>query len=311
MRESDKILVTGGTGFVGSNLSNYLKNQGYKNVFALGSKDCDLTKSDAVLKCFNEIKPDYIFMTAGTVGGIKANRDYPVEFFTQNMLMAINSLEAASVVKPKKCVYLGSSCIYPKMATQPIQESALLSGYLEPTNEAYALAKIGGVKLASYYRSTGKLNVVSAMPPNVYGVNDNLDIERSHVLSALIQKIHTARKNDFPSVTLWGTGTPLREFIFAQDLSRALKLVMDKYDSNEPINCGTGEEISIKSLADAICEVINYRGNIIWDSSMPDGTPRKIMNNTKIRDLGFVPQVGLKEGIKLTYEWFLKVKSTH
>lgn len=310
MQVDDRILITGGTGFVGSNLADYLVESGFHDVHALSSKECDLTDRASTVKIFSEINPKYIFMVAGRVGGIKANRDNPIEFFESNVLMAMNSLHAASVTKPVKCIYLGSSCIYPKMAPQPIPENSLLDGHLEPTNEAYALAKIDGIKLASYYRKKGLLNIISVMPPNVYGPKDNFDLENSHVLSALIRRFHEAKEDGRSHVTLWGTGEALREFIYARDLARALHLCMDKYDGEIHINSGTGDEISISNLASIIKSVVGYEGSIQWDSSMPNGTPRKCMDNSKIRELGFKPDTSLVDGIKKTYEWFLKVKSS-
>lgn len=309
MLVDDCILITGGTGFVGSNLHDYLVESGFQNVVALSSKQCDLTSRESTLKVFSEISPKYIFMVAGRVGGIKANRDNPIKFFEDNVLMAMNSLYAASEVKPFKCMYLGSSCIYPKMAPQPIKEDSLLGGHLEPTNEAYALAKIDGIKLASYYRKSGKLNVVSVMPPNVYGPKDNFDLENSHVLSALIRRFHEAKISGSDKVTLWGTGSALREFIYAKDLARGLVTIMDSYDGEQHINCGTGEEISIRNLAECVKSVVGFRGQIHWDPSMPDGTPRKCMDNSIVESLGFKRETSLTEGIKATYDWFLKVQS--
>ena len=306
MDADSRILVTGGSGFLGRNFTAHLKSLGHQNVRSLSSKDLDLCDFGAVKDYFGAYKPEYCFFFAGLVGGIKANSKNPIEFYTKNSLIAINSFRAAELVKPKKCLYLGSSCIYPKFADQPFKEEALLTGSLEPTNEAYALAKIGGVKLASHYHKSNRLNIISAMPPNIYGPGDNFDLEDSHVLSALVRRYHEAKCDGSPFVTLWGTGSPLREFIYVDDLSRALTTVMNSYDGSSHINVGSAQEVSISRLAMMVKEVVGYEGEVLWDDSMPDGFPRKMMDNSKLFSLGFSPQVSLLSGISKTYESFLK-----
>ncbi len=265
----------------------------------------DLMKEDAVLQFFLTESPDIVILAAAKVGGIKANNDYPVEFLLENLRIQNNVIRSASQSGVRKLLFLGSSCIYPKLAPQPIPESALLSGPLEPTNEAYAIAKIAGIKLCQAYAREYGAKFISVMPTNLYGPNDNFDLETSHVLAALVRKAHEAKAQNEKQLIVWGTGKPRREFLHVDDLAAACLLLLEKYDSPEIINIGCGEDVTICELAELVCEVVGFDGELVWDKTKPDGMPRKLLDVTRIRALGWQPTISLRKGIAQTYEWFL------
>jgi GDP-L-fucose synthase len=304
MKKDSRIYVAGHRGMVGSSVVRALKNAGYNNLVIRTSEELDLRNQDAVNQFFSEEKPDYVFLAAAKVGGIHANNTYPADFLYDNLMIEANIIHASYKQQIKKLLFLGSSCIYPKFAEQPIKEESLLSGYLEPTNEAYAIAKIAGIKLCQAYQKQFGCRYISAMPTNLYGYGDNYHPENSHVLPALIRRFHEAKENQAPSVTLWGTGKPLREFMFADDLAEACVFLMLNYEDPQIINIGTGEEVSILELAQTIGDVVGYRGELVFDSTKPDGTPRKLMDSTRLHALGYKHKISLKEGIALTYEDF-------
>ena len=278
---------------------------GFNNLLTRDRSTLDLTDESAVAKFFGEEKPDVVILAAAKVGGIKANNDYPAEFLLENLRIQNNVIPSAYEAGVRKLLFLGSSCIYPKLAPQPIAESALLSGPLEPTNEAYAIAKIAGIKLCQAYAREHGANFISVMPTNLYGPNDNFDLESSHVLAALLRKAHEAKTRNEKKLIAWGTGKPRREFLHVDDLASACLLLLEKYDSPEIINVGCGEDVSIRELAELICEVVGFEGELVWDSTKPDGTPRKLLDVSKIRSLGWQPTIPLRKGITQTYEWFL------
>ena len=265
----------------------------------------DLMKEDAVLQFFLKESPDIVILAAAKVGGIKANNDYPVEFLLENLRIQNNVIRSAAQSGVRKLLFLGSSCIYPKLAPQPIPESALLSGPLEPTNEAYAIAKIAGIKLCQAYAREYGARFISVMPTNLYGPNDNFDLETSHVLAALVRKAHEAKARNEKQLIVWGTGKPRREFLHVDDLAAACLLLLEKYDSPEIINIGCGEDVTICELAELVCEVVGFDGELVWDKTKPDGMPRKLLDVTRIRALGWQPTISLRKGIAQTYEWFL------
>lgn len=305
MNKNSKIYVAGHLGMVGSAIYRKLLNEGYHNLCVATSTDLDLRDAGLVDEFFQAHEPEYVFLAAAKVGGILANNNYPVDFLYDNLMIQNNVIEASFRYNVQKLLFLGSSCIYPKFAPQPIQEGSLLRGYLEPTNEAYAIAKIAGIKLCqAYYKQYGR-RFISAMPTNLYGFGDNYHAENSHVLPALIRRFHEAKEDNLDEVVIWGTGTPLREFMFADDLGAACVFLMNKYEEPEIINVGTGEEISILELAKVIAEAVGFEGTIAFDKSKPDGTPRKLMDSSRLRNLGFVPQTSLKDGIRVTYQDFL------
>ncbi len=306
MEKSAKIYVAGGNGMVGSAILRALKAQGYTDLLHPGSSELNLIRQAEVEDFFRAEKPEYVFLAAAKVGGILANDRYPADFIYQNIMIESNVIHAAYEHGVRKLLFLGSSCIYPKFAEQPIREEALLSGYLEPTNEAYAIAKIAGVELCKFYKKQYGCDFISAMPTNLYGYNDNFDPETSHVLPALIRKFHEAKIAGHPSVTLWGTGTPKREFLFVDDLAQACLFLMQNYDGSSHLNVGTGEDVSITHLASIIQEIIGYEGEINYDTSKPDGTPRKVMDVSKINALGWKYTTELRAGIELVYDWYLK-----
>lgn len=290
---------------VGSAIVRKLNEQGYYNLCTATSSELDLRNTAAVEDFFEEHKPEYVFLAAAKVGGILANNNYPADFLYDNLMIQNNVIEKSFRHNVKKLLFLGSSCIYPKYAEQPIKEEALLGGYLEPTNEAYAIAKIAGIKLCqAYYKQHGR-TFISAMPTNLYGYGDNYHPENSHVLPALIRRFHEAKENNAKEVVIWGTGTPLREFMFADDLGAACVFLMLQYNDPELINVGTGEEISIAELAKLVSETVGYKGRLTFDKTKPDGTPRKLMDSTKLKKLGFQHHTSLKEGIALAYEDFV------
>jgi GDP-L-fucose synthase len=304
LKKSDKIFVAGHRGMVGSAFMRRLEAEGYTNLLKPDRSQLDLIDEAAVLAFFLEEKPDIVILAAAKVGGIKANNDYPVEFLLENLRIQNNVIRSADQSGVRKLLFLGSSCIYPKFAPQPIPESALLTGPLEPTNEAYAIAKIAGIKLCQAYSREKRKKFISIMPTNLYGPNDNFDLETSHALAALLRKAHEAKTRNEKELTVWGTGEPRREFLHVDDLAAACLLLLEKYDSPEIINIGWGEDVTIRELAKLICEVVGFDGELVWDNTKPDGTPRKLLDATRIRALGWKPAIPLREGIARTYEWF-------
>ncbi|HEX4706853.1 MAG TPA: GDP-L-fucose synthase [Candidatus Udaeobacter sp.] len=305
MKKSDRIFVAGHRGMVGSALVRRLKSQGFGNLVTRERAELDLSDEPAVAEFFAAEKPNVVILAAAKVGGIKANNDFPVEFLLANLRIQNNVIRSAYEAGVRKLLFLGSSCIYPKLAPQPIPETALLTGPLEPTNDAYAIAKIAGIKLCQAYSRQYGANYISAMPTNLYGPNDNFDLETSHVLAALIRKAHQAKSRNARELIVWGSGKPRREFLHVDDLASACLLLLEKYDSPEIINVGCGEDISIRELAELICDVVGFNGELAWDTTKPDGTPRKLLDVTRIRALGWTPEISLREGIARTYEWFL------
>ena len=301
------ILVAGGSGLVGSAIVRELKRLN-KDVIGISSKDVDLLDRKKTFEFINNLKPAAIIDSAAKVGGIGGNNSYPVEFLSQNLQIQSNLMDAAHAAKVSKFVFLGSSCIYPKDCAQPIKEEYLLTGALEQTNSAYAVAKIAGIELIKSYRKEYGYKWISLMPTNMYGPNDNFDLENGHVLPVLIRKFIEAKRSDSGKVTLWGSGSPLREFLHVDDLAKAIVLCMDKYDDSRQINIGSGQEVSIKDLADKISKAVGFSGEISWDSSKPDGTMRKILDSSKIADLGWKPLISLDQGIASTVEWYLQNK---
>ena len=305
LKESDKIFIAGHGGMVGSALVRRLEASGFTNLLTRDRSRLDLRNESAVAEFFAEEKPDVVILAAAKVGGIKANNDYPVEFLLDNLRIQNNVIRSAFQTGVGKFLFLGSSCIYPKLAPQPISETALLTGPLEPTNEAYAIAKIAGVKLCQAYARAYGANFISVMPTNLYGPNDNFDLETSHVLAALLRKAHEAKTQNQKELAVWGTGEPRREFLHVDDLAAACLLLLEKYDSPEIINIGCGEDVTIRELAELICDVVGFRGELAWDKTKPDGTPRKLLDVTRIRELGWNPTIPLREGIAHAYDWFL------
>ncbi len=306
MDKSDKIFVAGYRGLVGSALVRGLEHGGFHNLPKRDRSQLDLADERAVQNFFAQEKPAIVIFAAAKVGGIKANNDYPVEFLLDNLRIQNNVIYAAHKAGVRKLLFMGSSCIYPKFAPQPIPETALLSGPLEPTNEAYAIAKIAGIKLCQAYAREYGATFISVMPTNLYGPNDNFDLETSHVLAALLRKAHDAKSRNARELVVWGSGTPRREFLHVDDLASACLFLLEKYDSPEIINVGCGEDISVRELAELICDVVGFDGELAWDATKPDGTPRKLLDITKLRALGWQPTIPLREGIAQTYEWFLK-----
>jgi GDP-L-fucose synthase len=304
MNKSDKIFVAGHRGMVGSAIVRWLESDGFNNLLTRDHSQLDLANESAVAKFFAEERPTIVIVAAARVGGIKANDDFPVEFLLENLRIQNNVIRSAYESGAHKLLFLGSSCIYPKFAPQPIPETALLSGPLEPTNEAYAIAKIAGVKLCQAFSREYGANFISAMPTNVYGPHDNFDLETSHVLAALLRKAHEAKMRNDQKLVVWGTGKPRREFLHVDDLASACLLLLEKYDSPEIINVGCGEDISIRELAELICDVVGFDGELAWDATKPDGTPRKLLDVTRLCALGWKPAIPLRDGIARTYEWF-------
>jgi len=305
MDKSEKIFVAGHRGMVGGALIRLLEAEGFAKLLVRDRSELDLRDESAVAKFFAEQKPAVVLLAAAKVGGIKANNDCPVEFLLENLRIQNNVIRWAYENGVRKLLFLGSSCIYPKFAPQPISETALLSGTLEPTNEAYAIAKIAGIKLCQAYAREYGANFISVMPTNLYGPNDNFDLETSHVLAALLRKAHEAKTWKDQRLIVWGSGKPRREFLHVDDLASACVLLLEKYDSPEIINVGCGEDISIRELAELICNIVGFDGELAWDGTKPDGTPRKLLDVTKLRALGWKPAIPLQDGIAQTYEWFL------
>ncbi|MCB9032516.1 MAG: GDP-L-fucose synthase [Chitinophagales bacterium] len=306
MNKNDKIFVAGHNGMVGSAIVRKLQQEGYTNILTASSKELDLTNQQATSTWFEANQPDFVFVAAAKVGGIQANNIYRADFLYQNLMIECNTIHAAYENKVKKLLFLGSTCIYPKMAPQPLKEEYLLSGFLEETNEPYAIAKIAGIKLCESYKRQYGCDFISAMPTNLYGPNDNYDLNNSHVLPALIRKFHEAKINNEPEVIMWGSGTPYREFLHADDLADALYFLMQNYDGETFVNCGSGVEITIKDLAILIKEVVGYEGEIIHDTTKPDGTPRKLTDVSKLHEMGWQHKINLKEGITKVYDDFAK-----
>ena len=303
---SKSVFVAGHRGLVGGALVRELQGAGYPGVLTKTRQELDLTDSTAVRRFFEEEKPEWVVVAAAKVGGIKANADAPVEFLLENLKIQNNLIESAHGSGVEKLLFLGSSCIYPKFAPQPIPESALLGGPLEETNEAYAIAKIAGIKLCQAYAREYGDRYISGMPTNLYGPGDNFDLNSSHVLPALIRKIHEAKREGTREVSVWGTGTPRREFLHVDDLARACRFLLENYDSPEIINIGVGEDVTIRELARVICEVIGFMGELVFDATKPDGTPRKLLDVSRINGLGWRAGIPLREGIRRTYEWYLE-----
>ena len=301
MEQTAKIYIAGHRGMVGSGLERKLRKEGYNNIVTRTSSVLDLRNQQAVNDFFEKEKPEYVILAAAKVGGIHANNTYRAEFIYDNLMIEANIIHAAYLNKVTKLLFLGSSCIYPKMAPQPLREEYLLSGYLEPTNQPYAIAKIAGIEMCDSYRAQYGCNFISAMPTNLYGTNDNYDLEKSHVLPALLRKFITAKKNNEPQVLIWGTGNPRREFLHVNDLADACLFLMNNYDENGLINIGVGEDISILELAQMIKKITGYNGKIVTDPSKPDGTPRKLMNVSKLDYLGWKANIGLEEGVNKLY----------
>jgi len=308
MDKNSKIYVAGHTGLVGSAIVRCLQKNGYANLIFKDIRDLDLRRQQEVEDFFAQEQPEYVFLSAAKVGGILANDTYPAQFIYDNLMIATNIIHSAYLAKVKKLLFLGSSCIYPKMATQPIKEESLLTGSLEPTNEAYAIAKITGLELCKFYRREYGCDFISAMPTNLYGINDNFDLETSHVLPALIRKFHEAKVTGKEEVILWGTGTPKREFLYVDDLADALLFLMQRYTGEEPVNIGTGEDIAIGELAIIVKEITKFTGTFVYDTTKPDGTPRKWLDVAKIHNLGWKHKTELTEGIRKVYEWYQNFK---
>jgi GDP-L-fucose synthase len=302
MEQNSKIYIAGHRGMVGSGLERNLRKQGYNNIVKRNSAELDLRNQQAVKDFFEKEKPEYVILAAAKVGGIHANNTYRAEFIYDNIMIEANIIHAAYLNKVNKLLFLGSSCIYPKMAPQPLKEEYLLSGYLETTNQPYAIAKIAGIEMCDSYRAQYGCNFISAMPTNLYGTNDNYHPENSHVLPALIRRIVLAKKNDEPNVTIWGTGTPRREFLHVDDLADACYFLLQNYNEQGLVNIGCGTDISIKKLAELIVAEVGYEGELIFDTTKPDGTPRKLMDTSKINKLGWKSKINLKEGIFKTLE---------
>ncbi|MDD3225116.1 MAG: GDP-L-fucose synthase [Clostridium sp.] len=304
MEKNSKIYVAGHKGLVGSAIVRNLKKKGYSNVIGRTHSELDLTNQAAVRKFFKDENPEYVFLAAAHVGGINANNTHPADFIYENLEIQNNVIKAAFDYKVKKLLFLGSSCIYPKMCPQPIKEEYLLSGYLEPTNEGYALAKISGLKMCQFFKRQYGAHFISCMPTNLYGPNDNFDLNSSHVMPALIRKFHEAKINNNDFVEVWGTGKPLREFLHVDDMADGCVFLMENYDGEEHVNIGTGKEVTIKELAEMIKEVVEFRGELRFNSHKPDGTPRKLLDVSKLKGLGWTYKIELKDGIKSAYEWF-------
>ena len=305
MNKNSKIYVAGHRGLVGSAIVRNLEERGYTNIICRTHKELDLTRQADVEKFFAEEKPEYVFLAAAKVGGIHANNTRPAEFIYENLMIESNIIHSAYKYGVKKLLFLGSSCIYPKFANQPIKEEYLLTGELEPTNEAYAIAKITGIELCKFYRRQYGRDFISAMPTNLYGINDNFDLETSHVLPALIRKFHEAKINNQEEVVMWGTGKPLREFMYVDDLADALVHLMVNYSDEIHVNMGTGKDLSIGELAQIVKEVVGYEGKIVNDLSKPDGTPRKLLDVSRLEATGWKYKTELRDGIERVYKWYL------
>lgn len=304
MEKTDKIYVAGHRGLVGSAIVRNLQAKGYTNIIGRTHKELDLTNQAMVREFFEAEKPDVVVLAAAKVGGINANNTTPADFAYENLQIQCNVIDCCHKYHVKKLLFLGSTCIYPKMEPQPIPEDALLTGPLEETNEAYAIAKISGLEMCKFYKRQYGDNFISCMPTNLYGPHDNYDLQGSHVMPAMIRKFHEAKVSGAPSVELWGTGTPLREFLYVDDMADACVFLLENYDGEQHVNIGTGKEVTIKELAETVKKVVGFEGEIVWNKDMPDGTPRKLTNVDKLHGLGWMHKVELEEGVKLAYQWF-------
>jgi GDP-L-fucose synthase len=303
LEKTAKIFVAGSNGMVGSAIVRELQKNGFQNLLLPNSSELNLINQTAVARFFETNQPEYVFLAAAKVGGIHANNIYPAQFLYENMMIQNNVIHHAHLNNVKKLFFLGSSCIYPKYAEQPIREDSLLTGTLEPTNEAYAIAKISGVEMCKFYKQQYGSNFISAMPTNLYGINDNFDLNNSHVLPALLRKFIEAKNNNANEVSIWGSGAPKREFLYVDDLAKACLFLMQNYNEPETINIGTGEDLAIKELALLIKDLVGYEGNLVFDTSKPDGTPRKLLDVSKINAIGWKHEVSLEEGINKTLSW--------
>lgn len=303
MLKTAKIFVAGSRGMVGSAIVRNLEQNGFTNIITKSSKELDLRNQQAVFEFFETEKPEFVFLAAAKVGGIHANNTYPAEFIYDNMMIQNNVIHAAYLNKVEKLFFLGSSCIYPKFAPQPLKEEYLLTGALELTNEAYAIAKISGLKMCEFYKKQYGCNFISAMPTNLYGINDNFNLQNSHVLPALLRKFIEAKQNNSSEVVVWGSGTPMREFLFVDDLAEACVFLMQNYNDAETVNIGTGEDVTIKELAETIKKTVGFEGELVFDVTKPDGTPRKLLDVSKINNLGWKHKVNLQQGIEKTLDW--------
>lgn len=308
MNKDSKIYVAGHSGLVGSAIARNLEQKGHTNIITKTHKELDLMNQQAVRAFFDTEKPEYVFLAAAKVGGINANNIYPADFIYENLMIECNVIKAAHDFSVKKLLFLGSSCIYPKLAPQPIKEEYLLTGPLETTNEAYAVAKIAGLEMCKFFKRQYGDNFISCMPTNLYGPNDNFDLNNSHVLPALIRKFHEAKINNSSTVEVWGSGKPLREFLYVDDMADACVFLMENYDGEEHVNIGTGEEVSIGGLANLVKDVVGYKGDIVFNSDMPDGTPRKLNDVSKLNSLGWIHKVDIESGLKKTYNWYIDNK---
>ena len=305
MQKQESIFVAGHRGLAGGAIVRELQAAGYVDMLERTRAELDLAERAAVRQFFDEQRPAVVVVAAAKVGGIKANNDFPVEFLLQNLQIQNNLIEAAADFGTRKLLFLGSSCIYPKFAPQPIPESALLTGALEPTNDAYAIAKIAGIKLCQSYAQEYGKDFICAMPTNLYGPGDNFDLQNSHVLPALLRKVHEAKTGGASEVVVWGTGTPRREFLHVEDLAGACRFLLENYDAPEIVNVGCGEDVTIRELATLVCEAVGFSGRLVFDETKPDGTPRKLLDTTKLTALGWRPQITLREGVAQTYRWYL------
>lgn len=305
MKKEDKIYVAGHRGLVGSAIVRNLKSKGYNNIIGKTHAELDLTNQQAVREYFEQEKPDVVVLAAAKVGGINANNTTPAEFAYENMQIQCNVIKCCHDFKVKKLLFLGSTCIYPKMAEQPIVEDALLTGPLEETNEAYAIAKISGLEMCKFFKRQYGDDFISCMPTNLYGPYDNYDLSGSHVMPAMIRKFHEAKIQNRPTVELWGTGVPLREFLYSDDMADACVFLLENYSGEQHVNIGTGKEVTIKQLAELVKKTVGYEGEIVWNSEMPDGTPRKLTDVTKLHKLGWRHKIELEEGVELAYKWFV------
>lgn len=306
MNKDSKIYVAGHRGLVGSAIVRGLKAKGFTNIIGRTHSELDLTNAVAVEEFFKTEKPEYVFLAAAKVGGILANSNYPADFIYENLQIQNNVIGMAKKYEVKKLMFLGSSCIYPKMCPQPIKEEYLLSGYLEETNEGYALAKISGLKMCQFFNKQYGTNYISVMPTNLYGPYDNFSGENSHVMPALIRRFHEAKENNTPEVVVWGSGTPLREFLYSEDMADACIHLMETYEGNDFFNIGTGKEITIRGLAEMVKEVVGYEGKLVFDATKPDGTPRKLLDVSRLEEAGWKYKVELRDGIEKAYKWFLE-----
>ena len=309
VKKSDSIFVAGHRGLAGSAIVRELRTAGYANLLTRTRAEVDLAERGAVRGFFEKERPQVVVVAAAKVGGIKANNDFPVEFLLENLKVQNNVIEAAADFGAEKLLFLGSSCIYPKFAAQPIREDALLTGALEPTNDAYALAKIAGIKLCQAYARQYGRNFICAMPTNLYGPGDNFDLQNSHVLPALLRKVHEAKVRGEASVPVWGTGTPRREFLHVDDLASACRFLLETYDAPEIVNVGCGEDVSIRELAELVREVVGFAGELAFDPTQPDGTPRKLLDISRLKNLGWAPRIALRAGIAETYDWYCRERA--